>query len=167
MVKKFNRRSGFDPWVRKIPWGREWQFITILLPGKSHGQRNPAGYNPCHSVVQSCLTLCDPIDCSMPGFPVLHCLLALAQTHVHWVGAAIQPSCPLSSLSPPALNLSQHLGLFQWVGSSHQVAKVLEQQQQMDTNRSENTICVDYELICVPIFSSSVCWESLETMTSQ
>ena len=63
---------------------------------------------------------------SMPGFPVHHWLPELAQTHVHWVGDAIQPSHPLSSPSPPAFNLSQHQGLFQWVGSSHQVAKVLE-----------------------------------------
>ena len=60
------------------------------------------------SVAQSCLTLCNPMDCSKPGFPVHHQLLDLAQTHVHWVGDAIQPSCPLSSPSPPAFNLSQH-----------------------------------------------------------
>ena len=66
------------------------------------------------------------MDCSMPGFPVLHHLLELAQTHVHWVSDAIQPSNPLSSPSPPAFNLSQHQGLFQWVGSSHQMTQVLE-----------------------------------------
>ena len=82
------------------------------------------------SVAQSCPTLCDPMDCSMPGFPILHHLLELAQIHVHWVGDAIQPSRPLSSPSPPAFNLSQHQGLFQWVGSLHQVAKVLELQLQ-------------------------------------
>ena len=60
------------------------------------------------SVVQSCVTLWDPKDCSTPGFPVLHHLLELSQTHVHWVGDAIQPSRPLSSPSPPAFNLSQH-----------------------------------------------------------
>ena len=59
-------------------------------------------------VVQSCLTLCDPMDCSMPGFPVHHHLPKLAQTHVHWVGDAIQPSHPLLAPSPHALNLSQH-----------------------------------------------------------
>ena len=59
------------------------------------------------------LTLCDPMDCSMPGFPVHHQLLELAQTHVHQVGDAIQTSHPLSSPSPPAFNLSQHQGLFQ------------------------------------------------------
>ena len=68
-------------------------------------------------------TLCDPMDCSMPGLPVQHQLPEFIQTHVHWVGDAIQPSHPLSSPSPPALNLSQHQGLFQWVSSSHQMAK--------------------------------------------
>ena len=67
-------------------------------------------------------TLCDPMDYSMPGFPVLHRLPELAQIHVHWVGVVIQPSHPLSSPSP-AFSLSQHQGLFPWVSSSHQVAK--------------------------------------------
>ena len=84
----------------------------------------------CCSVAQLCLTLWDPLDCSMPGFPVLHCLLELAQIHFHWVNDAIQPSCPLSSPTPPAFNLSQHQGLFQWVDSSHQVTEVLECQLQ-------------------------------------
>ena len=64
------------------------------------------------SVVQSCPTLCDPMHCSTPGFPVHHQLLQFIQTHVHQVGDAIQPSHPLLSPSPPALNLSQHPGLF-------------------------------------------------------
>ena len=76
------------------------------------------------------LTLCNPMDCSTPNFPVHHQLLELAQTHVHGVSDAIQPSHPLSSPSPPDLNPSQHQGLFQWVSSSHQVAKVLEFQLQ-------------------------------------
>ena len=67
--------------------------------------------------------LCDPIDCSMLGLPVHQQCQVFTQTHVHWVGDAIQPSRPLSSPSPPALNFSQHQGLFQWVSSSHQVAK--------------------------------------------
>ena len=82
------------------------------------------------SVSKSCLTPCDPMDCSVPGFSVLHYLPELAQTHVHWVGDAIQPSHPLSSPSPPAFNLSQHQGLFKWVSSSHQVGTVLELQLQ-------------------------------------
>ena len=65
------------------------------------------------SVTQLCLTLCNPMDCNMPGFPVHHQLLQLTQTHVHQVGDTIQPSHPLSSPSPPAFNLSQHQGLFQ------------------------------------------------------
>ena len=77
------------------------------------------------SVTQSCLTL----DCNTPGFPV-HQLLEPAQTHIHRVGDAIQPSHLRSSPSPPAFNLSQHQGLFQWVSSLHQVAKVLEFQLQ-------------------------------------
>ena len=76
------------------------------------------------SVTQSSLTLCDPMDSSTPGFPVLDQLPKLAQTHVHLVCDAIQPSHPLSSPSPPALDLSQHQGLFKWVSSSHQVVKV-------------------------------------------
>ena len=78
------------------------------------------------SAAQSCPTLCDPVTCSMPGFPVYHQLPEFTQAHVYRVGDAIQPSHPLSSPSPPALNLSQHKGLFKWVSSSHQVAEVLE-----------------------------------------
>ena len=81
-------------------------------------------------VAKLCPTLWDLIDWSMPSFPVLHYFLKFAQTHVHWVSDAIQPSHPLSPSSLPALNLSQHQGLFQWVGSSPQVAKVLELQLQ-------------------------------------
>ena len=67
------------------------------------------------SVTQSCPTLCDPMDCSMPGFPVHHQLPDLTQTHVHQVGDAIQPSHPLLSPLSPAFNLSHNQGLFQWV----------------------------------------------------
>ena len=84
------------------------------------------------SAAQLCLTLCDPMDCSTPGFPVHHQLLELAQTHVHRVSDAIQPSHPLSSPSP-AFNLSQHQSLYQWVSSSHQVAKVLQFQLQQQS----------------------------------
>ena len=78
------------------------------------------------SVAQSCPTLCDPMNCSTPGLPVYHQLLELTETHVHRVSDAILPSHPLSSPSPPAPNPSQHQSLFQWVNSSHEVAKVLE-----------------------------------------
>jgi len=82
------------------------------------------------SVTQLCLTLWDSVNHSTPGLTVHHQLPEFIKTHVHWIGDAIQPSHPLSSPSPPAFNLSQHHGLFQWVSSSHQVAKVLEFQLQ-------------------------------------
>ena len=82
------------------------------------------------SVAQSCMTLCDPMNHSTPGLPVHHQLLEFTQTHVHRVSDAIQPSHPLSSPSPPDPNPSQHQSLFQWVNSSHEVAKVLEFQLQ-------------------------------------
>ena len=78
------------------------------------------------SVTQSCLTLCNPMNCSTPGLPVHHQLPESTQTHAHRVGDAIQTSHVLSSPSPPVFNLSQHQGLFQWVNSLHEVAKVLE-----------------------------------------
>ena len=75
------------------------------------------------SVAQLCPTLCNPMDYSTPGFPVHHQLPESTQTHVHWLGDAIQPSHPLSSPSPPALKLSQHQGIFKWVSSLHQWPK--------------------------------------------
>ena len=101
-----------NQWIRNT-----WEFIKI------HSES-------VNSVPQSCPILCNPVDCIMPGFPVYHQLPELAQTHVHWVSEAIQPSYLLSSPSPPAFNLSQHQGLFQGVSSSHQVAKVWELQLQ-------------------------------------
>ena len=82
----------------------------------------------CCSIAKSCLILFNRMDCSTPGFPVLYPLPEFAQTRVHWFGDAIQPSHPLLSPSPPAFNLPQHI--FQWVGSSHQVANVLKLQLQ-------------------------------------
>ena len=81
----------------------------------------------------TCVWLCGPMGCTTPGFPVHHQLLKLVQTHVHWVGDAILPFHPLSSPSPSTFNLSQHRSLFQWVSSSHQVAKVLEFQLQFQS----------------------------------
>ena len=78
------------------------------------------------SVTQSCPTICDPMDCSMPGLPVHHELPEFTPTHVHWVNDVIQPSHPLLSPSATAFKLFQYQGPFQWVSSSHQVAKVLE-----------------------------------------
>ena len=77
------------------------------------------------SVTQSCPTLCNPVNRGTPGLPVHHQVPESTQTHVHWVGDAIQPSHPLSSPFPPTFNFCQHQGLFKWVSSSHQVAKVL------------------------------------------
>ena len=90
-------------------WGR------FRLPGQNIQGEKLLYY--CCLVPKSCLTLCDPTDCSTPGFTVLHSLPELAQIHVHWVNNAIQPSHPLLSPSPPVFNLSQHQGLFQWVSS--------------------------------------------------
>ena len=117
-------------WWRS-PGEGKLQLTSASLPGESHGQRNLVGSGPVQFILvaQSCLTLCDPMDCTMPGFPVHHQLPEPTQTHVHWVGDAIQPSHSLSPPSP-AFNLSQNLGLFQWVGSLHQAAKVLEFQLQ-------------------------------------
>ena len=118
--------SDLDPlWCQGLKTARllcPWNY-----PGKNTGV-SCQSLCSCCLVIQSCLTLCDPMDGSTPGFPVHRQLPELAQTHVHQVGDAIQPSHPLSSPSPPALNLSQHQGLFQWVSSSHQVAKVLNLQ---------------------------------------
>jgi len=89
---------------------KHWQVDSLPL---SH-QKSPYTFICC-SVSKSCPTLCETMNCSMPGFPALYYLPEFTQTHVHWVGDAIQPSHP----SPPAFNLSQHQGLFQWVGFLH------------------------------------------------
>ena len=102
-------------------------FIPIPKKGNSKECSSSVQFT---SVAQSCPTLCDPMNCSTPGLPVHHRLLEPTQTHVHWVGDAIQPSHPLSSPSPPAFNPSQHQDLFKWVSSLHQVARVLEFQLQ-------------------------------------
>ena len=87
------------------------------------------------SVAQSCPTLCGPMNRSTSGLPVHHQLPEFTQTHVHWVGDAIQPSYPLSSPSPPVPNPSQHQGLFQWANSLHEVAKELEFQLQHQSSQ--------------------------------
>ena len=106
---------------RRQPLGKSMiqTIITVYVPNSC-----------CYSISKSCLTCSDPSDCNTPGFPVIHYLPKFAQTHVHWVNDAIQPSHPLSPSSPSALNLSQHQGLFQWLRSSHQMVKVLELQLQ-------------------------------------
>jgi len=131
---------------------------SVRSPGKWNGnpfqyscRGNPMdrgaqeGYTPCDhkrvrcdlvteqqfsSVTQSCPTFYNPMNCNTPGLPIHQQLPESTQTHVHWASDAIQPSHPLSSPSPPALNLSQHQGVFKWVSSSRQVIKVLEFQLQ-------------------------------------
>ena len=98
-------------WTTTEAWGRCFE-------------TNSVGALCCCLIAQLYPALCHPMECSTPGRPVLHHLPELAQTHVHQVSNAIQPSRPLSRPSPPAFTLSQHQGLFQWVSSSHQVARV-------------------------------------------
>ena len=127
--------SHWDPysWVEmsliseKLIYNSGELFTGFKMEIKVHSWHSSVQFS---SIVQSCLTLCNPKHCNTSGFPVLHQLPELAQTHVHQVSDAIQPSHPLSSPSPPAFNLSQHQGLFKWVSSSKQVAKVLESQLQ-------------------------------------
>ena len=111
--------------MEKIKWYKNWletkkETLDMELTIKWY----------CCSLAKSHPTLCDPMDCSMPGFPVVYYLLEFAQIHVHWVHDAIQSSHPLPLSSPLALNLFQHQGLLQCVGSFHQLAKVLELQLQ-------------------------------------
>ena len=135
MEKAMATHSSTLAW--RIPWTQEPGGLLSVgshRVGHDWSDLAAAAYlklllSPCCSVTKLCLTLCAPTDCSTPGFPVLHYLPEFAQTHVHWVGA-IQPSHPLLLPSPSALHLSQHEGLFQWVGSSHQVAEVLALQLQ-------------------------------------
>ena len=114
--------SKYGPWTSgsSITWDLARNADTPLYPDIH--SRNWGRHGFC-SVTSSCLTLCNPMDCSTPGFPVLQHLSKLAQSYIHWVADAIQPSYPLLPPSPPALNLSQHQGLFQWISSSHQGAK--------------------------------------------
>ena len=117
-------------WVKRWNQGcrrninfRHASYTTLMAESE---EKLKSLFSKFSSVAQSCPALFDSMDCSMPGLPVQHQLLESTQTHVHQVGYAIQLSHPLSSPSPLALNLSQHQGLFQWVSSSYQVAKVLE-----------------------------------------
>ena len=105
-----------SPAIHPIPIHRQF-FLPSFVPRKFSSVQ-------FSSVPQLCSTLCNPMDYSMPGLPVHHQLPEFTKTHVNWVGDAIQPSHPLSSPSPPTFSLSQHWGLFKWVRSSHQVAKV-------------------------------------------
>ena len=124
-------------------------FVCLKCEGKS-------GLSSVSSVTQSCLTLCDPMHCSMPGFPVHHQLLKLAQTHVHPAGDAIQPTYPLSSPSPPAFNLSQHQGLIQWVCSVHQVVKVLDFQLQGFEMVIQDKVCQKGKSLRINLLNSFI-----------
>jgi len=112
-------------WKHSFPHTPSLDMISILSTMFASFSKSGC----CCSVAKSSSTLCDLMDCSTPGFPVFNYLLEFAQTHVHLVRDIIQPSHPLLPSSPSALNLSQHQDLFERVGSSHQVAKVLELQQ--------------------------------------
>ena len=113
----------------EVQRGKEGLVIDLECLEETASKRTSQLSVQFSSVAQSCPTLCDPMNHSTLGLPVHHKPLESTQTHVHWVGDAIQPSHPLASPSP-APNPSQHQGLFQWVISSHEVAKVLEFQLQ-------------------------------------
>ena len=107
--------------------------------------------NQFSSVAQSCPTVCDPMNRSTPGLPVHYQLPEFTQNHVHQVSDSIQPSHPLSSSSPPAPNPSQHQGLFQWVNSLHEVAKVLEFQLQHQSFQWTPRTDLLYRLLFCPL----------------
>ena len=137
-----------------------WSLVKELpyhMPTTKKPTKQKQYCNKFNIVVQllSSTGLCNYMDCSMPGFPVLQYLLEFALTHVHWVYDAIQPSHRLLPSSPPALNLSQHQGLFQWVGSSQEVAKVLEFQLQHQSFRWTGLISfkIDWFDLMIPFIS--------------
>ena len=119
-----NQASGLE-WPSWVTW-----VLAEAPPRWEVGSRCAERWVWGSSVAELCPTLHDPMDHSTPGVPVLHQLLEFTQTHLRWGSDAIQPSHPLSSPAPPAINLPQHHGVFKWVSTSHQVAKVLELQHQ-------------------------------------
>ena len=121
-VKSLHSHS-FDTDLNVRHYARSWQ-----CPGRA--SVTPVFVGCCCIITKLCPTLCDAMDCSMPGSPVVHHFPEFAQVHVDWVSDAIQPSRPLLPPSPFAFNLPQHQGLFQWVGSLHHMGKVLELQLQ-------------------------------------
>ena len=116
-------------WNEKYNSLLSWPLWVHLLLGLNTSSINHTKVQ-FSSVAQLCPILWEPMDCNLPGLSVHHQLQEFSQIHAHCVGDTIQPSSPLSSPSPPALNLSQHQGLFKWISSSHQVAKPLELQFQ-------------------------------------
>ena len=130
MLEKVSKRGAF-----LAPFRAHWDVDAETLgldTGDYDNNTHNDIYKLCDSVqfssvqLLSHFCLCNPMDCSTPGLPVHHQLSEFTQTHVHCVDDAIQPSRPLSPPSPPAFNLSQRQGLFQWISSSYQVTKVLE-----------------------------------------
>ena len=154
---------GYNPWSHK-------ETDTIEHPCMDDNYQLLSSWCFCSiyqfsPLAQSCPTLCDPMDCKMPGFPVHHQFPEVAQTHVHQVGDAIPPSHPLLSPSPPALILAQHQGLFQGVSSSYQLAKVLEFQLSLSpfNEYSGSTYAIIllqylFSLHCIYLFT---CWPLL------
>ena len=124
-------------WIEKLKYMQKFPFTLLpadvqteeMRPYKEGWSWEPVQFS-FSLVAQSSPILCHPMNCSIPGLPVHHQLPEFTQTHVNWVSDAIQPSHPLSSPSPPDPDPSQHQSLFQWVNSSHEVAKVLEFQLQ-------------------------------------
>ena len=128
--------------------GKVWRFLKKLGIKLASVQFS--------SVAQSCPNLCNPMNRSMPGLPVYHQLPEFTQTHVHQVGDAIQPSHPLSSLSPPAPNTSQHQGLFQWVNSLHEAAKVLAYNPAMPVLGLYPKKATILKYTCTPMFIAAL-----------
>ena len=131
--------------LQGTPSGKDFQMLPSHHPsswaGREFKTRPSVRILDLYLVVHSLshVWLCDSTDCNLPGFAILHCPPEFAVTHVRWVGDTIQPSHPLLPSSSPAFNLSQPQGLFHWVGSSYQVAKVLEFQLQHQSFQWTNT----------------------------
>ena len=113
-----------------ISYFNYFHYVTLLVSWYPHFPNSLTFTDLicCCTVAKPCPTLCDPMDCNIPGFPVLHHLLDFAQIHVNWVSDAIKLSHPLSSPFPPVFNLFQNQDLSQWAGSLYWVAKVLDHQ---------------------------------------
>ena len=137
---------------QKLTANLKWAGVSLSSPRLSC----------CCSVAKLCSILCNPMNCSMAVSPVLHHRMEFAHTHDYWVGDAIQPSHPLASPSLPAFSLSQLQGLFQWVGSLHQMVKLLAFQLQHQS--FQWIFSIDFPLGLTGLFkllSSVVSWSTL------
>ena len=143
------------PWGSISQWQQTFPLSKWCLP-TTPSIALPRPSVQFSSVAQSCPTLCHPMNHSTPGLPVHHKLLQFTQTHAHRVSDAIQPSQPLSSPSPPAPNPSQHQGLFQWINSSHEVAKVLELQLQHQSFQWTPRTDLLYQTGCISLQSKGL-----------